>query len=253
VIRAATVAVLVLLTASCASTAKRTSAETMLNLRMATVLLREGRCADAEKAYRDVLHDDAKNLDAHDGLGVSLLCQGEPRGALDSFTQAVKLASEKPLYRIHRGMAYMQVAQYKEAEEDFKWAESSTNPEVHLDLAIQRGRLRQLQGDFAGAESSFAEALSRDPKNFSATLGRGVAREAQGKLEPAAQDYLDGVKLEPKNAEANLRLGLALVSLHREALGRRYLERTVELDPLGEPASKARLILESLGPEARKQ
>ena len=225
----------------------------MLNLRMATVLLREGRCADAEKAYRDVLTDDSKNIDAHDGLGVSLLCQGEPRGALDSFGHAVKLAPEKPLYRIHRAMAFMQLKQYKEAEEDFQWADASTSPEVHLDLAIQRGRLRQLQGDFSAAETSFAEALSRDPKNFSATLGRGVAREAQGKLEAAAQDYLDGVRLQPKNPEVNLRLGLVLVSLHREALGRRYLEHTVELDPLGETASKARLILESLGPEARKQ
>jgi Tfp pilus assembly protein PilF len=245
---------LVLLTSGCASSGpKKASAEMMLNLRMATVLLREGRCADAEKAYREVLADDSNNLDAHDGLGVSLLCQGEPRGALDSFSQAVKLAPEKPLYRIHRGMALMQVRQYKEAEADFQWADSSTSPEVHLDLAIQRGKLLQLQGEFVAAEASFADALSRDPKNFAAILGRGVAREAQGKFEAAAQDYLEGVKLAPKNSEVNLRFGLALVSLHREALGRRYLERAVELDPLGEAASKARLVLESLGPEARKQ
>jgi Tfp pilus assembly protein PilF len=249
------IAVVVVLTTGCpsSSSSKHTSAETMLNLRMATVLLHEGRWQDAEKAYRDVLIEDSKNADAHDGLGVSLLYQGGTRGALDSFSKAVKLAPEKPLYRIHRGMAYMRLDQYKEAEEDFKWADASTYPEDHLDVAIQRGKLRQRQGDFVHAEAFFGEALARDPKNFDAMLGRGVARESQGKMEAAAQDYLEAVKLQPKNAEPNLRLGLALVSLHREPLGRRYLERTLELDPMGDAAQKARLILESLGPESRRQ
>jgi tetratricopeptide (TPR) repeat protein len=237
----------------CASSAKKhTSAEAMLDLRMAQVLLREGRYADAEKAYRDFLKNDSKNPDAHDGLGIALLSQGENLGALTAFNDAVKLSPEKLLYRIHRGMAYTKLGQYKEANEDFRLAESSTDPLDQLDLAVQLGKLRQQQGDFPAAEAFYAKALSRDPKNFEATLGRGVAREAQGRLEAAAQDYLDAVKLQPKNANANLHLGLVLVTLHREALGRRYLERTVDLDPGGDAASRARLILESLGPAARK-
>src|SRR5262249_29260682 len=180
------------LSAACASKSskKPTSAEMMLNLRMATVLLHDGRWADAEKAYRDVLVYESKNPDAHDGLGVALLYQGETKGALDSFTKAVKLAPETALYRIHRGMAFMRLSQYKEAEEDFKVAQNSTNPEDQLDLAIQRGKLKQLQGDYIRSESYFADALLRDPKNFTALLGRGVARESQGRMEPATQDYL---------------------------------------------------------------
>jgi cytochrome c-type biogenesis protein CcmH/NrfG len=72
-------------------------------------------------------------------------------------------------------------------------------------------------------------------------------------MDAATQDYLEAVKLQPKNADANLHLGLALVTLHREPLGRRYLERTVDLDPNGDSGAKARLILDSLGPEARKK
>lgn len=246
-------ALLVLCLTGCpSSTSKHTSAEAMLDLRMAQVLLREGRYSDAEKAYRDFLHNDSRNPDAHDGLGISLLSQGEFRGSLGSFNEAVKLSPEKPLYRIHRGMAHTQLGQYKEAEEDFRRAESSTSPEDHSDLALQRGRLKQLQGDFAAAEAFFSDALSRDPKSLAANIQRGVAREAQGKMEAATRDYLEAVKLQPRSAEANLRLGLALVTLHREALGRRYLDRTVDLDPGGDSGAKARLILESLGPETRK-
>ncbi|HEV2063674.1 MAG TPA: tetratricopeptide repeat protein [Thermoanaerobaculia bacterium] len=246
-------ALLVLSLTGCPASAKKhTTAEAMLDLRMAQVLLREGRYVDAEKAYREFLKNDSKNPDAYDGLGVTLLSQGENRGALAAFNEAAKLSPEKPLYRIHRGMAYTKLGQYKEADGDFRLAESSTDPLDQLDLAVQLGKLRQQQGDFPAAEAFYAKALSRDPKNFEATLGRGVAREAQGRQEAAAQDYLDAVKLRPKNADANLHLGLVLVTLHREALGRRYLERTVDLDPGGDSASRARLILESLGPAARK-
>jgi tetratricopeptide (TPR) repeat protein len=231
---------------------KHTSAEAMLDLRMAQVLLREGRYADAEKAYRDFLKNDTKNPDAYDGLGIALLSQRENKGALAAFSEAVKLSPEKPLYRIHRGMTYTRLAQYKEAEADLRLAESSTDQMDQLDIAIQFGKLRQQQADFPAAESFFARALSRDPKSLEGTMGRGEAREGQGKLEAAAQDYLDAVKLQPRNADANLHLGQVLVTLHRESLGRRYLERTVDLDPGGESGSKARIALESLGPAARK-
>jgi hypothetical protein len=36
-----------------------------------------------------------------------------------------------------------------------------------------------------------------------------------------------------------------LISLKQTALGRRYLERTIELDPTGEAGARARLLLES--------
>jgi Flp pilus assembly protein TadD len=71
-----------------------------------------------------------------------------------------------------------------------------------------------------------------------------MARESRGAMEQAATDYLEAVRIDPKNAEANLRLGLVLVSLNKSALGRRYLERTIQLDPGGEAGARARLLLE---------
>jgi len=100
-------------------------------------------------------------------------------------------------------------------------------------------------GDYAGAETEFTAAIARDPKSFDALLGRGVARESRREFAAAAEDYLEAVRLQPKNPEANLRLGLTLLTMKKTALGRRYLERTVELDPSGEAGAKARLLLES--------
>ncbi len=230
---------------ACAAKSKKTgSAEVMLNERMAAILLREGRAVEAERTYREVLPNDTKNPELHDGLGVALLMQGRYKEAFSSFDRAVGLDSEKPLFRLHRGMASLELGRYEDAEGDFQLAERSPQAEDRLDAAINRGRLKQRQRDFAAAEEAFSVALSRDPKSSVALIGRGVARESRGSIEPAAQDYLEAIRLEPKNADAHLRLGLALLTMKKTALGRRYLERTIELDPTGETGAKARMLLE---------
>ena len=245
--RAAVLLSVLLGCAGCSSGAgaTRTSAEVLLNERMAAVLLREGRAREAEVAYRDVIRSDPKNPDLRDGLAVALMIQGHIRESLEEFDRAVKLDAEKSLYRIHRGIARTQAGRYGEAEEDFRVAEASPSPEDRLDVAINRGRMRQRMGEYAAAEMQFTGALARDPKSFDALIGRGVARESRGEYAAAAEDYLEAVRLQPKSPDANLRLGLTLVTMKKTALGRRYLERTVELDPSGDAGAKARLLLES--------
>lgn len=230
----------------------KTSAEILLNERMAAVLLREGQAAEAERAYREVLKEDPNNPDLFDGLGSALLMQGRPRDAVESFDKAVKIAPKKPNYRINRGLAYMSLSRYADAEEDFRVADASSNPQDRLAAAINRGRLRQMQGDYAGAEEQFSNALAHDPGSFAGRLGRGVAREAKGDLSGAAEDYLEAVRLDPKNADANLRLGLTLMDLKKASLGCRYLQRAVESDPTGDAGAKARTVLESQPPPCEK-
>jgi Tfp pilus assembly protein PilF len=223
---------------------KATSAEVLLNERMAAVLLRDGQCSEAEKAFQDVIKSDSKNAELYDGLGVAQLCQGKVKESLDSLDKAIKISPNRASFRIHRACAHTEVGHYALADEDFKWAEASTIPEDRLEIAINRGRLRQREGDFVRAEAEFGLALSMEPQSFPALVGRGVAREAKGDMSRAAEDYLEAVRLQPKNPEVNLRLGLALLSLKKYALGRRYLERTVELDPVGEIGAKARALLD---------
>ena len=223
----------------------QTSTELLLNERMAAVLLRQGRANEAENAYRECLRGEPKKPDLHDGLGLALLAQGKAKESLDSFDKAVKYDPEKALYRIHRGMVRTQLSRFGEAEEDFKVAESSPVPEDQYDLALNRGRMRLRMGDYLGAEQQFSAAIARDPRSIEALLGRGGAREARSDYSAAAEDYLEAVRLQPKSPEANLHLGLTLVTMKKTALGRRYLERTIELDPNGDSGAKARLLLEA--------
>jgi tetratricopeptide (TPR) repeat protein len=245
--RALSVAAAALLLASgCTRPKAKNSSEVLLTERMAEVLLRDNRPADAERAFRDVLKDDPKNPGVYDGLGVALMMQGRFRDALPYLDKAVALGPENGSYRNNRGVARMELGQYREAAEDFNVAEKSQNPDDRVSATINRGRLDQRQGDFTGAEQEFTNALARDPKSFAASLGRGVAREAKGDLQGAAEDYLVVVKLDPTSAEANLRLGLCLVSLHKVDLGRRYLQKATELDPNGDTGARARLLLDQM-------
>lgn len=230
---------------ACTRAAKpKSSSEVLLTERMAQVLLRDGQPLDAERAFREALKSDPKNPEVHGGLGLALMMQGRFRDAVVSLDKALSLAPENGSFRNNRGVARMELGQFREAAEDFNAAERSQNPDDRIAAAINRGRLDQRQGDFEAAEHEFTNALARDPKSFAATIGRGAARESKGDLEGAAEDYLASIKLDATSAEANLRLGLCLVSLKKPELGRRYLQRAVELDPAGDTGAKARLLLD---------
>jgi Tfp pilus assembly protein PilF len=239
------VAALALAIGACSHPKPKTSAELLLNERMAQVLLRDNRPAEAEKAFRECLKDDPKNPEVLDGLGVAMVMQARYRDALVPLDKAVSLAPENGSYRNNRGVALMELGQFKAAQEDFGVAAASQNSDDRLSAMINLGRLFQRQGDYAAAESQFSAALAHEPKSYAALVGRAVARESAGNLEGSAEDLLGAVKLDPTSADANLRLGMVLISLHKSDLGKRYLQRAVDLDPAGDTGAKARLLLEN--------
>ena len=232
------------LVAGCQKSKPKTSAELLLNERMAQVLLRDGRPAEAEKAFRECLKDDPKNPEVLDGLGVAMLMQARYKDSLVPFDKAVAMAPENGAYRNNRGVSLMELGQFKAAQEDFTVAAASQNSDDRLSATINLGRLWQRQGDYVAAETEFSSAIARDPKTYAAFMGRAVARESAGNLEGAAEDFLAAVKIDPSNADANLRLGMVLISLHKTDLGKRYLQRAVDLDPAGDTGARARLLLE---------
>jgi len=115
--------------AACTKSKPKTSAELLLNERMAQVLLRDNRPAEAEKAFRECLKDDPKNPEVLDGLGVSLLMQARYKDALGPFDKAVGMAPENGAFRNNRGVALMELGQFKAAQDDFLIAAASQNSE----------------------------------------------------------------------------------------------------------------------------
>jgi len=104
-------ALVALFAPGCQRTKPKTSAELLLNQRMAQVLLRDGRPVEAEKAFKDCLKDDPKNPEVLDGLGVSMVMQGRYKDALVPLDKALAIAPNNGSYRNNRGVARMELGQ----------------------------------------------------------------------------------------------------------------------------------------------
>ena len=172
-----------------------------------------------------------------------MVMQGRYKDALVPLDKALAIAPNNGSYRNNRGVARMELGQYPGAEEDFAAAETSQNPDDRLSATINLGRLRQRQANYAAAQEQFSIAIAR-PEVLRGHGARAV-RESAGNLEGAAEDYLNAVKLEPRpQRQSAARDGARL--LHKPDLGKRYLQRAVDLDPAGDTGAKARLLLENM-------
>jgi tetratricopeptide (TPR) repeat protein len=138
----------------------------------------------------------------------------------------------------------MELARYRDAEENFRVADTSSNQEDRLAATINRGRLRQLEGNAAAAEEQFT-ARPRSGLGFlPARLGRGIARESRGDRASAAEDYLEAVRLRPRSADANLRLGSRFSTSGRGLSAAAISQRAAELEPSGDRGARARVALD---------
>ena len=94
----------------------------------------------------------------------------------------------------------------------------AANPDL-VDAHVQKGGLRQAQGDFTQALAEFNRALTLDAGNVSALLGRAQTRLSLGKLEEARQDVDAALRSQPDNPLA--RLFRRLPSWARRQISRR--------------------------------
>ena len=98
----------------------------------------------------------------------------------------------------------MTLSQVLQSQGKFDEAEQAIDQALAIspDLAdahVQKGGLRQGQGDFTQALAEFNRALTLDAGNVSALLGRAQARFSLGKLEDARQDVDAALRSQPNN------------------------------------------------------
>lgn len=88
-------------------------------------------------------------------------------------------------------------------------------------LRVERGELRRLAGDLAGAEADFRTAQRLDPRLAVATLGLGTVRFDQGRFAEALALFDAYVAAVPGNPEGHARRARTLGPLdrHSEAAG----------------------------------
>lgn len=150
------------------------------------------------------------------------------------------------------------LARHREARGDLEGAVAEFTrfaeafPGRRPDVWLRIGRLLAALGRDAEAVGAFERALADGEHGGAAHLHLGLSLRRLGRHEQAAFHFARAASLEPTlRAEASLLQGLARIDLGDERGAIPHLERTLELDPRGEAARSARLLLRTGGSSER--
>lgn len=176
-IAAPAVPVLVALTTACAGRSMRTETlaygavePSVPKAYTACAELEPG--ADRLKACRSVLGQNASDVAAHDGVGMSLIALGKTDEALKTYEHALQINDTSFRTQYGAGMALARLGRNQEALAHFQRA-TALRPEDAL-AQIRVGTTLHALGRTEEALAAFREGARRDPSNISAWSNMAV-------------------------------------------------------------------------------
>jgi tetratricopeptide (TPR) repeat protein len=156
---------------------------------------RQGRDADAERAFANAVANDPRLAEAQNNLGNALAAAGRATDALPHFRAAVDLNPSMSEAWVGLGSASLAANQPRDATE------------------------------------AFTRALSIDASLAEAHNGLGSAYALQGDTERALQEYTRALQLKPALTSASVNMAITLAKAGRVDDARAVLRRAQQLDP----------------------
>jgi protein O-GlcNAc transferase len=208
--------------------------------RQAVALHQQGKPAEAERLYRQILEIDPQVFPALYLLGVLRLEQGDSAEAAGLIERALALNPNDPAAWTHYGLALQGQARFEDAlaAQDRALA---LRPGL-LPARLGRGGALRALGRNEPALADYEAALAGDAGNADAWNGRGALLRALGRIDEALESFNRALALDPGFAEALQNRGLLLWDEKKDfpaALA--DLEQAVRLEP-ARPALKSNLL-----------
>jgi tetratricopeptide (TPR) repeat protein len=169
---------------------------------------REGRIAEAEAGYRQILAGDPRNAEARHMLGVAELQGGRPEDAAATLREAIAGDSSDARYHNNLGNALMALGRPDEAADAFA-AALDRDPEFHL-ARFNRGTAHYALRRLTPAEVDFRAVLERQPDNADALTNLGAVLLKQNRVAEAADRFREGRERHPGNPAFAINLASAL-------------------------------------------
>ncbi|GAB1544726.1 hypothetical protein NUACC21_74020 [Scytonema sp. NUACC21] len=144
-------------------------------------------------------------------LGQYRQTQGDSRGAIAAYSQAINLNSNNSDAYNKRGLAYFSLGNRQQAIADYNQA-IRINPK-YAEAYNNRGNARAASGERDAAVDDYSEAIRINPTYAVAYNNRGNARTALGDREGAIADYDEAIRLSPNFAAAYNNRGNARAAL----------------------------------------
>ncbi len=198
-------------------------------LERALMYHQQGRAAEAEALYRQLLSRDAKHADAWHLMGLLSLQLGDAKNAVRRIGKAVRFAPDQAMYLNSLGEAHRAFGQFEEAVKQLQAALNlqPDYPEAHNNL----GNAHKGLGDLVAAVVDFQRALTLKPDYFNARHNLGVTLLEMGDPEAAIPHLEQALTLQADNGDTLNGLGCALAQVGRTDEGVDTLNRALTLDP----------------------
>ena len=186
----------------------------------ALALHQQGKLAEAERLYREILREQPGHADALHLLGVVALQAGQPQTAVDLIGQSLETLPQQPVACLNRGVAYQQLNRREQALECFDLALQFA-PDYVDALTNRANVLLELQRP-EEALRSLDRALQLQPDFPLALNSRGTVLRSLQRPEEALHSYEQALLHVPDSPELLANCGNALSDLQRyeEALER---------------------------------
>lgn len=212
----------------------------------AQTALLDGDINRAESLYRTVLRDDARNLEALDGMGILCCQRGETDRGIDFFQDALRCVAEgadlpteptleerqrhqeaQATLLFHLGLAQRSSGLREEAVQSFNWSLQlfPESPEAYLNL----GQLYFEFQQYEEAIDCFDRLTGIQPENASAWLTLGYIRSLTGRYDEGSESLEKALALDPASPEICFHLAECLRKNRRYEESLPYYQRMLQV------------------------
>ena len=211
-------------------------------LKQAALAHEEGRFADAQKAYLEVLSENPDSGSVLNALGTVFLDQSQPDKARAYFEQAAYLNPPDL-------SACYNLGRLKQTEGDDKGAitiyRAIVKEQPRFGLAWNNmGVAYREIGEPEEAISCFRRAAAFSPDMAEAWNNLGVSQDEFHMTENASRSYQKAIEIQPDYASAHFNLGVSMQKLGRYKAAEDHYNKVLEINPGDEAAN---FMLQSLG------
>ena len=198
--------------------------------RQAVALHQQGKPAEAERLYRQILEIDPRVFPALYLLGVIRLEQGNSAEAVELIGRAVAINSGDPAAWMHYGLALQGQLRFEEALSAQDRALALRAGLLPAELG-RAGALRAL-GRHDAALTAYEAVLTRDAGNAEAWNGRGALLRLLSRMDEALESFNRALALDPDFTEALQNRGLLLWDEKKDyPAAQADLEQALRLEP----------------------
>jgi tetratricopeptide (TPR) repeat protein len=155
--------------------------------------------------------------------------EGDLKGAISDYDQAIKLNPKSALAYVGRGAVRYVLGDKQGANTDYNQA-ISLDPKMAVAYGL-RGGYRNSSGDKQGAIEDFDQAIRLDPKYAFPYFNRGAARYTLGDKQGAIADLNQAISLDPKYVFAYVIRGRIRHSLGDKQRAIKDFDQAIRLKP----------------------